>query len=106
MDPAEPRRREFAARTLTSERLEQLQAVANSAIRPHALVLRAHGILASAEGLTNALGIQGLQGELWPGRPRAYDDDRVAPVINRALEVRFPRALSEPDVRVFTHPFS
>ena len=65
-------------------------------------------ILASAEGLTNAAvarrvgvtphtvskwrrrfreaGIQGLHDELRPGRPRTYDDDKVAAVINRALQ--------------------
>ena len=64
-------------------------------------------ILASAEGLTNAAvarrvgvtpqtvgkwrrrfraaGIQGLHDELRPGRPRTYDDDKVAAVISRAL---------------------
>ena len=65
-------------------------------------------ILASAEGLTNsavalrfgvtpqtvgkwrrrfrAAGIEGLHDELRPGRPRTYDDDKVAAVINRALQ--------------------
>ena len=65
-------------------------------------------ILASAEGLTNsavarccgvtqqtvgkwrrrfrAAGIEGLHDELRPGRPRTYDDDRVAAVISRALQ--------------------
>ena len=65
-------------------------------------------ILASAEGLTNsavarrcgvtqqtvgkwrrrfrAAGIEGLHDELRPGRPRTYDDDKVAAVISRALQ--------------------
>ena len=72
------------------------------------LGLRARIILASAEGLTNAAvakrvgvtphtvgkwrrrfreaGIQGLHDEVRPGRPRTYDDDKVASVINRALQ--------------------
>ena len=65
-------------------------------------------ILASAEGLSNAAvarrfgvtpqtvgkwrrrfraaGIEGLHDELRPGRPRTYDDDKVAAVISRALQ--------------------
>ena len=72
---------------------------------PYALVVRARIILGGAEGLTNApvakrggvtphtvgkwlrrfqeAGIQGLQDEIRSGRPRTYDDDRVASVINR-----------------------
>ena len=64
--------------------------------------------LGSAEGLTNAAvakrvgvtphtvgkwrrrfreaGIQGLHDEIRSGRPRTYDDDKVASVINRALQ--------------------
>ena len=67
---------------------------------PHGLVLRARMILASAEGLTNRAvaervgaspqavgkwrrrflerGVQGLHDELRPGRPRSYDDEKVA----------------------------
>ena len=65
-------------------------------------------ILASAEGLTNRgvaervgaspqavgkwrrrfleRGVQGLYDELRPGRPRSYDDEKVAQVIHRALQ--------------------
>ncbi len=65
-------------------------------------------VLASAEGLANsavarrfgvtpqtvgkwrrrfrAAGIEGLHDELRPGRPRTYDDDKVAAVISRALQ--------------------
>ena len=79
-----------------------------SATLPYALVQRARIILASAEGLNNsavakrvgvtpqtvgkwrrrfrAAGIEGLHDELRPGRPRTYDDDQVASVINRALQ--------------------
>ena len=30
-------------------------------------------------------GIEGLRDELRPGRPRTYDDDRVAALVDRAL---------------------
>ena len=78
--------------------------VGHPALRPG----RARMILASAEGLTNsavarrcgvtqqtvgkwrrrfrAAGIEGLHDELRPGRPRTYDDDKVAAVISRALQ--------------------
>ena len=94
--------------TLTDEQQDQLNGIARSATLPHALVQRAGMILASAEGLTNsavalrfgvtpqtvgkwrrrfrAAGIEGLHDELRPGRPRTYDDDKVAAVINRALQ--------------------
>ena len=32
------------------------------------------------------LGLEGLHDELRPGRPRTYEDDKVAEVINRALQ--------------------
>jgi putative transposase len=32
------------------------------------------------------LGLEGLHDELRPGRPRTYEDDTVAVVINRALQ--------------------
>ena len=92
----------------TDDQQDQLQGIANSATLPYALVLRARIILASAEGLTNAAvaqrvgvtpqtvgkwrrrfraaGIEGLHDELRPGRPRTYDDDKVAAVISRALQ--------------------
>ena len=72
-------------------------------------------ILASAEGLTNRAvaervgaspqavgkwrrrflerGVQGLHDELRPGRPRSYDDEKVAGVINRALQEKPERKL-------------
>ena len=103
-----PRGRQLPPLTLTDDQRDQLQGVANSTTLPHALVLRARMILASAEGLTNAgvarrvgaspqavgkwrrrflaAGVQGLHDELRPGRPRTYDDERVAQVINRALQ--------------------
>ena len=103
-----PRGPKLALLTLTDEQRDQLNGIARSTTMPHALVQRARMILASAEGLTNAAvaqrvgvtphtvgkwrqrfrdaGIQGLHDELRPGRPRTYDDDKVAAVINRALQ--------------------
>ena len=103
-----PRGRKLTPLTVSDADRSQLQGVANSTTMPHALVLRARMILASAEGLTNAAvarrvgasqqavgkwrkrylagGIQGLHDELRPGRPRTFDDEKVAQVINRALQ--------------------
>ena len=93
---------------LSSEQHEQLESVAASTSMPHGLVMRARMILACAEGLSNAAvaakvgaspqavgkwrrrflerGVEGLHDELRPGRPRTYDDEKVAAVINRALQ--------------------
>ena len=95
-----PRGRPLAPLTLTDEQEDQLNGIAQSATLPYALVVRTRMILASAEGLTNsavarrfgvtqqtvgkwrrrfrAAGIEGLHDELRPGRPRTYDDDKVA----------------------------
>ena len=103
-----PRGSKLASLTLTDEQQNQLQGIAQSATLPYALVVRARIILASAEGLTNVAvakrvgvtphtvgkwrrrfreaGMQGLHDEIRPGRPRTYDDDKVAAVINRALQ--------------------
>ncbi len=103
-----PRGRPLAPLTLTDEQQDQLNGIAQSATLPYALVVRTRMILASAEGLTNsavarrfgvtqqtvgkwrrrfrAAGIEGLHDELRPGRPRTYDDDKVAAVISRALQ--------------------
>ena len=102
-----PRGRKLPPLVLSDEQRHQLQGVARSTSLPHGLVLRARMILASAEGLTNRavaervgaspqavgkwrrrfleLGVQGLHDELRPGRPRSYDDEKVAQVISRAL---------------------
>ncbi len=104
-----PRGRPLVPLTLTDEQREQLNGIARSATLPHALVPRAGMILAS-EGLANsavarrfgvtpqtvgkwrrrfrAAGVEGLHDELRPGRPRTYDDGKVAAVINRALQQR------------------
>lgn len=103
-----PRGRQLAPLTLDEETREQLLGLSKSATLPQRVVLRAKMILASAEGLTNtetgrrvgaspqavgkwrrrflANGLSGLDDELRPGRPRTYDDDRVAALINRALQ--------------------
>ena len=103
-----PRGHPLVPLTLTDEQQHQLNGIAHSATLPHALVQRAGMILASAEGLSNAAvarrfgvtpqtvgkwrrrfraaGIEGLHDELRPGRPRTYDDDKVAAVISRALQ--------------------
>ena len=93
---------------LTDEQREQLTAVSQSTSMPYGLVQRARIVLACAQGLTNSAvaerleaspsavgkwrrrfierGMQGLHDELRPGRPRTYDDEKVAELINRALQ--------------------
>ena len=102
-----PRGRQLAPLTFDEETREQLLGVSKSTTLPHRVVLRAKMILASAEGLTNTEagrrvgaspqavgkwrrrflenGLSGLDDELRPGRPRTYEDDKVASLINRAL---------------------
>ena len=85
---------------LNPEESEQLQAVAASRTLAHGLVRRARIILLSASGMSNQAiagrlhlnpvtvsdwrrrflqqGLQGLHGELRPGRPRSISDERVA----------------------------
>ena len=109
-----PRGRKLTPLTVSEADRIQLQGVAKSTTMSHALVLRTRMILASAEGITNAAvahrvgaspqpvgkwrkryldgGIQGRHDELRPGRPRTYDDERVARVINRALQDKPPNA--------------
>jgi len=92
--------------------VSQLQSLPGSPTLPHLIVQRAQIVLACAAGETNTavaerfcvrgstvgkwrqryfeLGIEGLHDELRPGRPRTYEDDRVAEVINRALQTRPP----------------
>ena len=118
------RGRPLAPLTLTDEQQDQLNGIARSATLPYALVVRARMILASAEGLTNsavarrfgvtpqtvgkwrrrfrAAGIEGLHDELRPGRPRTYDDDKVAAVISRALQ-ETPDAATHWSTRTLGH---
>ena len=91
---------------LSDEEVQQLQSIANSRSYPHSLVQRAQIVLACGAGETNTaianrmgltgmtvgkwrkryrdLGLEGLHDELRSGRPRTYEDDQVAEVINRA----------------------
>jgi putative transposase len=93
---------------LSGDEVQQLQALASSRSLPHSIVQRAQIVLACGAGETNTaiakrmgltgmtvgkwrkryreLGLEGLHDELRPGRPRTYEDDTVAAVINRALQ--------------------
>jgi transposase len=95
---------------LSEDEVQQLQAIANSRSLPHSIVQRAQIVLACGAGETNTsiakrmgltgmtvgkwrkryreLGLEGLHDELRPGRPRTYEDDTVAEVINRALQTK------------------
>jgi putative transposase len=97
---------------LSDDEVQQLQALANSRSLPHSIVQRAQIVLACGAGEANTaiakrmgltgmtvgkwrkryleLGLEGLHDELRPGRPRTYEDDKVAEVINRALQTRPP----------------
>jgi len=95
---------------LSDDEVQQLQSIAYSRSLPHSIVQRAQIVLACAAGETNTaiskrmgltgmtvgkwrrryreLGLEGLHDELRPGRPRTYEDDKVAEVINRALQTK------------------
>jgi len=95
---------------LTGDEVQQLQALAHYRSLPHSIVQRAQILLACGAGETNTaiarrmgltgmtvgkwrkryreLGFEGLHDELRPGRPRTYEDDKVAEVINRALQTK------------------
>ena len=103
-----PRGRQLPPVVLTDEQREQMTALSESTSMPYGLVQRARIVLACALGLTNSAvakrlavspsavgkwrrrflerGVQGLHDELRPGRPRTYDDEKVAVLINRALQ--------------------
>ncbi len=105
-----PRGRQLAPLELDAETREQLTGLSQSTTLPHSLVLRAKMILASAEGISDTAvgrrvgaspqavgkwrrrflqrGVDGLYDELRPGRPRTYNDERVAGLINCALQDR------------------
>ncbi|MDE0126087.1 MAG: IS630 family transposase [Bryobacterales bacterium] len=95
---------------LTDEQREQMEGWTRSTSMPQGLVRRARIVLASAEGVSNTAvarrlgvspptvgkwrsrflehGLQGLHDDARPGRPRSYDDEKVARVINRALHTK------------------
>ncbi len=109
-----PRGRVLPELKLSDEERSQLLAIARSRSLPHGIVRRAKIVLASADGETNkdiakrmrlnqltvgkwrrrylAEGLQGLHDELRPGRPRSLEDERVAEVINTALQSPPPHA--------------
>lgn len=93
---------------LNEKEREQLLCMSRSLTLPHGLVRRAQIILACAEGESHVLiakrlgvsnmtvskwrrrfhyqGMEGLQDGQRPGRPRTHDDQRVAEVLNTALQ--------------------
>jgi putative transposase len=107
-----PRGRPVTPIILNEEQKVQLQSLANSRSLPHGLVQRAQIVLACATGeantaiakrmrLTNVTvgkwrkryleyGVEGLHDELRAGRPRTHEDERVAEVINTALQTDPP----------------
>lgn len=109
-----PRGRALPELTLSDDERSQLLAIARSRSMPHGIVRRAEIVLASADGETNKAiaqrlklnqltvgkwrrryldeGIEGLHDELRSGRPRSLDDERVAEVINTALQGPPPHA--------------
>ena len=109
-----PRGRPVAPIVLDDDEKMQLMSLAKSRALPHGLVQRAQIVLACADGEANIaiakrlklnkatvgkwrqryrdFGIEGLHEELRPGRPRRIDDQRVAEVINRALQTTPPGA--------------
>ncbi|CAM3628312.1 IS630 family transposase [Halomonas lysinitropha] len=102
-----PRGRPPLPVVLSHDEHAHLLSLANSRALPHSLVQRAQIVLACADGEANSaiaermrlnkdtvgkwrkryldFGIEGLHDELRPGRPRSYEDEQVAEVINRAL---------------------
>ena len=108
-----PRGRKLTPLTISEADHTQLQGVANSTTMPDASVLRARMILASAEGKRcgRAPGRRFAAGHRQvaqalsrrrhpraarrtaPRPPRRYDDERVARVINRALQDKPPNAI-------------
>ena len=109
-----PRGRTLAPLALGEDAQAQLLTLANSRSLPHGIVRRAQIVLACAEGETNASiakrlrlsqftvgkwrrrfltqGLEGLHDQLRPGRPRTHEDERVAEVINAALQSPPPNA--------------
>lgn len=99
---------------VSSAEREQLDSIVHSRSLPHSLVRRARIVLMSADGVANGIivercgvsvptishwrrcwrerGVAGLHGELRPGRPRGYNDERVAALMRKVLGTRPPNA--------------
>ena len=112
-----PRKQEIV---LSEGERAELTNIARSRSSPHALMRRAHIILASADGAANtriaahlgvsipcvckwrdrflAQGLVGLYGERRPGRPRSHRDEAVAALLRQVLETR-PRGSTHWTVR-------
>ena len=95
---------------LSEDDVQLLQALANSRSLPDSIVQRAQIVLTCGAGETNTAiakrmsltgttvgkwrkcyleqGLEGLHDELRPGRPRTYEDEDVAEVINRTLQTK------------------
>jgi putative transposase len=95
---------------LSEEEICQLQNIANLRSMPHSIVQRAQIVLVCGAGQSNTaiakrmgltgmtvgkwrkryreFGIDDLYDELRPGRPHTCEDDKVAEVINRALQTK------------------
>ena len=108
-----PRGRPTTPIRLDCQGKDQLRSIARSRSQPHGMVQRARIVLACAEGESHVAiasrlgiskmtvgkwrrryleqGIEGLQDEERPGRPRTHDDERVAEVINTALHSKPPQ---------------
>ena len=109
-----PRGRPVVPVSLNVEEKNQLLSIARSRSLPHGVVQRAQIVLACSEGESNIAiarrmglsnitvgkwrrryrehGLEGLHDELRPGRPRTHEDERVAEVINTALQIKPPDA--------------
>jgi transposase len=94
--------------TRSEQERADLQVSARSRSLPHSVVRRAHMILMAAEGYSNTAiaepfgwtlpsvghwrtrylgqGIAGLYDVAKPGRPRNYQDDQVAALLNKVLQ--------------------
>ena len=116
-----PRGRPIEPVVLTDDEKDRLLSLANSRSLPHGVVRRAQIVLACAQGEANASiarrmrlsdatvgkwrkryrmqGIEGLHDELRAGRPRTHDDERVAEVINTALQTKPPDGATHWSVR-------
>jgi putative transposase len=102
--------RPLSSLMLSDSDRQELQGIANSRSMPHSIVMRAKIVLACASGEQNKTvaenpgvsvmmvgkwrrryldrGVAGLHDELWPGRPRTYDDDEIAKVINLVQQIK------------------